>query len=140
MNREELIQQPNCSFACPPLGFSGRNGIPGCCEACPTARKEFAAQGGLPEFGDEDKAFIREQWDDTYGFVSAAGCKLPRRLYPTECLEYDCREYKWYFAVQWHPGAKEWMVVSRMSIPLANITQEFLNDYHDVFDAVKRKK
>jgi len=57
-----------------------------CCHGCHKARIDYYRQ-------HRAQPGIADAWQDASGFWDAkTGCRLPRALRPTECLEYDCRE------------------------------------------------
>jgi hypothetical protein len=117
MTRDELINQPPCDLNCVPIPLNQmdvRNirrellEYAHCCRACPSSRKEFAANGGEDSFSEEDRSLVRSLWDEEMGFTSKTGCKLPRRLIPTVCLEYDCKKYD--YAVCFRFQAPYWRI------------------------------
>lgn len=119
-----------CDFDCPPLCFSYKNNILGCCENCGTARKDFA---------EHSEPTIKQLWDKDVGFAGEKGCKLPRKLMPVECLVYDCKKSKWFLTLEYIPQIKRWQIVSRYSVPLKNVTQELKDKHHDLLSGVSGK-
>jgi hypothetical protein len=102
MTRDELIKQPPCDLNCVPSPLHQRDiasipaeclSYPVCCRGCFKSQADFAASGGYDFFSEEDKDLVRSLWDEKAGFGSEKGCKLPRRLMPTTCLEFDCKDY-----------------------------------------------
>lgn len=81
-DREALIQRPDCNGQCPPIVPQAN-----CCRNCVKARRRFFMRHRAePE--------IAGLWDDKAGFWDREhGCRLPRAVRPTECLQYDCHDY-----------------------------------------------
>lgn len=114
MLRQELIDSSPCDNICCYRGTDTNAGA--CCLGCSVARKEFYENGGLPEFDNKDRKTVKSCWDDKKGFSGNEGCRLPRRLMPTECLEYTCKDkivgvfskwqdgqWKAYLTAEWTP-------------------------------------
>ena len=119
--RKKLLGRKSCNLNCPPVPVCTIDfcGVPKsaarlrfetrmlfCCRFCVESRAEFAKNAGYNCFTKEQREKIKSLWSDETGFASVGGCKLPRDLMPTECLEYDCRKYD--FAICFHYNAPYW--------------------------------
>lgn len=80
--RAELIAEVGCSGLCKTWN---------CCELCRRGQPPWMAFE-LEQFTDEDRKTIEATMDTKRGFLTDAGCALPRQLRPFACLNYLCKE------------------------------------------------
>jgi hypothetical protein len=108
--RDKLVAEADCDIqACPPFFFSiesdaGWVFTSTCCRNCVNNRKAFADSGGYDYFTDKERSFLRSAWSGKSGFIGEAGCKLPRKLRPDECLEWNCHQYVFFSTCKWADG------------------------------------
>lgn len=79
-----------------------RSGIPYCCGTCAKVK---------PSYITNDNKHL---WTDKNGFHSLQGCKIPKENRPVECLDYDCRRYKFVAILSYIDG--KWQALEGMEL------------------------
>ena len=84
MARQELIDQGDCDFNCPP-GFKT-----GCCGAC-KQNNGYWEDGEMEHLlSKEDQEFVKNILKKEKGCLGDNGCNLPRNMRSMTCLEDNC--------------------------------------------------